>query len=127
MKIVHFVLIPFLLAMVLTVAAFSPMALTACTGSTQTQLKTGGVAAGACSFDLLMKYGAQVNAALAKEGWEQALADVAKTNNIAEDALICLVQGVAAVLTAPSGSASTSQPEPAIIHAREYLAKHGAK
>lgn len=127
-KIIPFVFVPFLIAMMLTVAAFSPMALTACTGPTQTQLKNGGVATGACSFDLLMKYAAQVEAALAKEGWEQALADVAKTNNIPEDVLLCVVQGVATVIAArETGSAQTGQPEPVLVHAKEYLAKHGAK
>lgn len=122
-KIIATLVAPFIIAMLITATAFTPLA---CGGSTS-QVKTGGVVAGACSFDLFLKYAAQVSAALAKEGWQQALADVAKTNNIPEDALICLVQGIAATLSAPSGSASTGQPEPTLVHARDYLAKHGAK
>ena len=118
MKIVNYMIAPFVIAMAIALSAFAPLA------CSSPQVRTGGVAAGACVLDDVMKYAGQVEAALATETFKQALADVATKNNLTQDAVTCLVQTVLAVL-APSGGPTTGQESPTVLHARQYLSEQG--
>lgn len=95
---------------------------TSCGTSTGTAVKAGGVAGAACAVKDVLQYAGEVEAALATESFKQALADVAKKENLTQEALTCLVQTVLGVMTArQGGGAATGQEEPMVAHARAYL------
>jgi hypothetical protein len=118
------------LLVLIVLAAFAALAsCSSWTSSDTAKAKAGGVAAAGCVLKDVMQYSGEVEAALAKETFDQALADVTKAHSLTQDAISCLVQTVLAVLTAqtPTGSASTAQPTMVVTHAKVWLDMHGVK
>jgi len=109
------------LMQLIAVVAVIAIALSACLSGAQA--KEGGLAAGGCGISDLVKYADDVKTALGTEGFTSALGDVAKKDGLAQEALVCLVQGVLAVESGGgSQTANHGQETPVVSHARAFLA-----
>lgn len=87
----------------------------------------GSKAAAGCALGDVAKYLGDYQGALGSDGYDQAVADVEKENNLTADLTTCAVKTIFTVLTSrPANAPSTSQPTPVVLHAQAYLAKHGA-
>lgn len=101
--------------------------LVACAGTSATPKEKAGIAAaGACAVGDVVKYAGSVLIALGQPDYDTALGKVATTAGLEADAFNCIVKTVVAVFSAPSSAQpSTSQPVPAVVNGKAWLAAHG--
>ena len=92
-----------------------------CSGA-QKAAKTGGAAVAACAIGDLTKHASGVEQALAQNNYGAALAQFKTANQLTDDALTCLIQGVIAVLAQPG--LLTGQPSIVVLHGKAYLQDH---
>lgn len=93
--------------------------------SGKTKAAAGAKAGAVCALGDVGKYLGDYQHALGTDGYDQAVKDVEKKNNLEADATKCALDTIVAVLTAqPTAGALTSQPSIVLVHARAYLASH---